>query len=139
MKFWDSSAILALLLRERRSAETLALLRDDPSLTVWCLCRVEIASGIARRRREGLEAADIEVARSRLRLLSERWDEMWSVETVRGRALRLLETHPLRAADSLQLAAALIVCEERPEALPFVCLDERLAEAARKEGFTVLP
>jgi uncharacterized protein len=110
MKFWGSSAILGLLLRDRRSAETLAILRDDLSLTVWCLSRVEIASGITRRRREGLEAADVEAARSRLRLLLERWDELWSVETVRERALRLLETHPLRAADSLQLAAALILC-----------------------------
>ncbi len=42
-------------------------------------------------------------------------------------------------ADALQLAAALSVCAEHPEQLPFVCLDDRLREAARREGFPVLP
>ncbi|MFY9343542.1 MAG: hypothetical protein WAT39_13685 [Planctomycetota bacterium] len=55
------------------------------------------------------------------------------------RARRLLANHPLRAADACQLAAALIACRERPDALGFVTLDSRLAEAARREGFTVLP
>jgi hypothetical protein len=59
--------------------------------------------------------------------------------TVRKGARRLQRSHPLSAADSLQLAAALICCEERPEILGFVCLDERLSDAARREGFAVLP
>jgi predicted nucleic acid-binding protein len=44
----------------------------------------------------------------------------------------------LRAADALHLAAALVACEERPHLLPFVTLDGRLEDAARREGFTVL-
>jgi hypothetical protein len=54
-------------------------------------------------------------------------------------ALRLLRNHPLRAADALQLAAALIASEETPQTLEFICLDDRLALAARREGFTVIP
>lgn len=46
--------------------------------------------------------------------------------------------HPLRAADSLQLAAAIVVADGAPRALPFVTLDDRLALAADKEGFPVL-
>lgn len=60
------------------------------------------------------------------------------MERVRERARRLLESHPLRAADALQLAAALIASEEEPKDLPFVTLDRRLALAAEKEGFKVL-
>jgi hypothetical protein len=50
-----------------------------------------------------------------------------------------LALHDLRAADALQLAAALIACDEQPALLPFVTLDRRLADAARREGFRVLP
>jgi predicted nucleic acid-binding protein len=82
---------------------------------------------------------DVERARTTLKILSERWEEVTSVESVRTRAIRLLGTHGLRSADALQLAAALVFCDERTESLPFVCLDDRLAEAARKERFPVLP
>lgn len=60
-------------------------------------------------------------------------------EAVRQRAKRLLMVHPLRAADALQLAAALVWAAESPQGLELVCLDRRLKEAALKEGFTVLP
>jgi len=50
----------------------------------------------------------------------------------------LLRIHPLRAADSLQLAAALTVAEQEPSSLSFVCLDQRLAEAAIREGLPTI-
>ena len=43
----------------------------------------------------------------------------------------------LRAADALQLAAALVWAKQLPRKRLFVCFDGRLAEAAGKEGFTV--
>ena len=52
--------------------------------------------------------------------------------------MRFLRVHPLRAADSLQLAAAFIAAERRPASLDVITLDDRLAAAARKEGFTVI-
>jgi len=139
MRFWDSSGILALLLKEKGSPETLKLYREDEDQSVWCLTEVEIASALSRRLREGMDPQDETVARTQFRVLLGRWIEVTSVESVRARALRLLGTHPLRAADALQLAAALVFCDERTESLPFVCLDDRLAEAARKERFPVLP
>ncbi|HEX2164386.1 MAG TPA: PIN domain-containing protein, partial [Thermoanaerobaculia bacterium] len=60
-------------------------------------------------------------------------------EEVRRQASRLLRVHDLRAADSLQLAAALVWCSDRPEGQAFVSLDRRLRDAAELEGFTVLP
>jgi hypothetical protein len=47
--------------------------------------------------------------------------------------------HPLRAADALQLGAALVWCEEQSHGEVFVCLDARLREAARREGFSLAP
>lgn len=58
---------------------------------------------------------------------------------VRQRAERLLMVHSLKAADSLQLAAALTWAEEVPKGLHLVCLDQNLREAALKEGFSLLP
>ena len=78
MIFWDSSAIVPLLVREPSSARSKALLREDPVMLAW-----------------------------------------W-------------------AADVLQLAAAIIAAEGRPSTLGFVCFDERLANADRKEGFEVI-
>jgi hypothetical protein len=54
---------------------------------------------------------------------------------VRETAVRLLRVHSIRAADGLQLAAAIFAPRNRPPALPFVCLDDRLREAAVREGF----
>ncbi len=49
------------------------------------------------------------------------------------------KTHPLSAADALQLAAGLLWADGRPAHHDFVCLDQRLREAAQREGFRVLP
>ena len=57
---------------------------------------------------------------------------------LRDLAQRLVRVHALRAADSLQLAAALVAAEFDSRGFGFVVLDERLAFAARKEGFAVV-
>ena len=46
--------------------------------------------------------------------------------------------HPLRAADSLQLAAAIAAADGDPAGVGFVCFDTRLAGAASREGFAIL-
>jgi uncharacterized protein len=139
MKYWDSSAIVSVLIRGESTAALRALRDKDPHMTVWCLTPAEIASALARRSREGLPADQDKAIRAAWSVLSERWEEVSALELVRSRALRLINTHPIRAGDALQLAAALIACDDRPDALPFVSLDDRLRDAARKEGFPVLP
>ena len=59
-------------------------------------------------------------------------------DPVREAAVRFLRVHPLRAADALQLAAAFIAAERRPSSLEVVTLDDRVAAAARKEGFALI-
>jgi hypothetical protein len=78
-------------------------------------------------------------ALDRLRLLADEADTVAATSEVRERAGRLLATHPLRAADALQLAAALVWCEDRPHSASFACLDERLRGAAALQGFRMLP
>ena len=74
----------------------------------------------------------------RLKQLSAGWHEVDPSDAVRDAAVRFLRVHPLRAADSLQLAAAFVAAERRPASLEVITLDDRLGAAARKEGFTLI-
>jgi uncharacterized protein len=138
--FWDSSAIVPVLVPEARSAMMAALLQDAPVLAAWWATPVECQSAVYRRQREGgVPRPIVEQALQRLKGLVEDADFVAPTNRLRERAGRLLASHPLRAADALQLAAALVWCDDRPENEPFVSLDERLREAALREGFAILP
>ncbi|HEX7409536.1 MAG TPA: type II toxin-antitoxin system VapC family toxin [Candidatus Binatia bacterium] len=139
MRFWDSSAIVPLVCAEGSSRACRAWLRQDPVVLVWALAATEVISALARKRREGqLDQQRFAVAKQRLAKLEQAWNEVIRLEAVRSRARRLIEVHPLRAADALHLAAALVAVEERTASIEFVTFDERLARAAEKEGFSVL-
>lgn len=139
MRFWDSSALVPLVCREPQSARCRAWLRGDPVILVWALTAAEIVSAIARKRREGhLDRRIFVAAKSRLARLEGAWSEVTHSDAVRGRARRLLETHPLSAADALQLGAALVAVEENSSRIELVTFDTRLADAAEREGFVVL-
>jgi uncharacterized protein len=139
VRFWDSSAIVPLVCREAQSARCRSWLRADAVMIVWALAATEVVSALARKRREGaLKPAVLAQAKQRLLKLENAWSEVIQYDAVRARARRLLETHPLRAADALHLAAALVAFEERTAGTELVTFDERLAEAAEKEGFLIL-
>ena len=140
MKFWDSSAVVPLLVDEPFSAAVRPLMKGDNEMVSWWGTPIECCSAVARLRREnGITAEDEQMLRSRLDELVDFWNEIIPSDSVRATARRLLLRHPLRAADSLQLAAALVWSEGRPDGLEFVCLDGRLRAAAQAEGFTVVP
>lgn len=95
-------------------------------------------SALCRREREShLSPEAIHAAMARLRALDGQWHVVSPSQAILSRAERLLKVHPLRAADSLQLAAALLATREEPEHSTFHTADTRLALAAGKEGFTV--
>jgi predicted nucleic acid-binding protein len=138
--FWDTSAIIPVLLPEPRSAAMTAALSADREVTLWWGTPVECLSAIYRRHRETpVPAPLLTEALNRLRALVEDADTVSPTDEVRRRAGRLVGAHPLRAADALQLGAALVWCEEQSHGEIFVCLDVRLREAARREGFSLSP
>jgi predicted nucleic acid-binding protein len=138
LRFWDSSAIVPLLVAETASKRLIRLLDTERQFVVWWGTPIECTSAIARRERDGaLPSAAANAAFERLRALQPSWVEVNPSTKVRDIAIRLLRTHPLRASDSFQLAAALVAADDTPPALGFVCLDGRLSEAAQREGFTV--
>ena len=139
MKFWDSSAIVPLLVEQASTTGMQALVETDPVLLVWWATAVECASALARLEREQvLKGAAAKSAFGRLSQLTTSWQEIDSSDLVRETAVRLVRVHPLRAADSLQLAAAFVAAEGRPATLELVTLDDRLALAAQREGFAVI-
>lgn len=140
MKFWDASAVVPLLLTEKQSDYCLQILKDDQDVLLWCLSRVEVVSAMTRRLSEqSLTFGEFQSAKIRLQHILEGAYQITALEKVMNRAVRLLEVHPLRAADACQLASVLVATQEDPDRVSLICLDERLKEAAIKEGFVVNP
>ncbi len=108
-------------------------------MLVWWAAETECVSAISRLARDAeLNADDVDKALTTLDDLQSVWSEVEPGSPVRSYARRLLRVHELRAADALQLAAAVLGAEHHPALLPLVTLDRRLARAARQEGFPVL-
>lgn len=108
-------------------------------MVVWWGTPVEARSAFARLLREDqITGPGAGHATALLTNLRATWDEVQPSEQVRRLAEHLPETYALRAADALQLAAALVWCRERPHGRPFICLDRRLGVAAQQVGFDVL-
>ncbi len=140
MIFWDASAIIPLCIEEPRTKFVKDILKKDDAMVVWWGSLVECYSAYARLRRDGFLSSNEEDQIRRLfAILFDAWTEIEPSEDVRLTAGRLLLLHPLRAADSLQLAAALIWAGKTPMGHNFICFDSRLREAARNEGFSLLP
>lgn len=107
-------------------------------MLVWWATEGECASAIVRLEREGaLDELAVTQAFERLKQLAGAWHEVDPSDAVREAAVRFLRVHPLRTADALQLAAAFVAAERRPASLDVITLDNRLAAAARKEGFVL--
>ena len=107
-------------------------LQEDPEIALWTLTRVELASSIERRAREGaLNRSERVKLLQRAERIANDAHEVVDVAAVRAR-------HALRAADAAQLAAALLIADPDPASLTMVVLDRRLADAAAREGLMVL-
>jgi uncharacterized protein len=135
VRFWDSSAIVPLLTGQA----ALQLMAADDAVVVWWGTETECVSAISRLERSGsLTSPEASAALARLDTLASSWQEVQPTSVLRRTACRLLRVHQLRAGDALQLAAAILVATDNPATLPLVTSEARLADAAHREGFTVL-
>jgi len=138
--FWDSSGVVLLCTEQRETANARRLRERFRRMALWWGTPVEVRSAFRRLLRDGaLTGPDVAAADRRLDRLGDLASEIEPTEEVRALASSLLDRHELRAADALQLAAALVLCRERPRARAFVCYDKKLRVAAETAGFTVLP
>lgn len=138
MRFWDSSAVVPLLVDQEPSSRVAGWVAEDDRMVVWTLTPVEVVSALRRLVRERILAEEV------TRLAEVRMDELVrachviiDVDPVKSLATRLLRLHPLRALDALQLGAALHWAEGHPQGRTLHTLDSRLALAAQREGFVV--
>jgi predicted nucleic acid-binding protein len=140
VKFWDTSALIPLIVDESTTADMRRLLGEDRDVVVWMLTSVELLSSLGRLGRTAPELADV-LPGARLDALElfRRWVAVTHVEGVKRRAERLVGVHPVTAADAMQLGAALLASGDRPETLDFVTLDQALGRCAQLEGFRVHP
>jgi predicted nucleic acid-binding protein len=136
--FWDSSALIPLCVQERTSNKVKTLAKQFTPV-VWWATTVELHSAIARLHRSGeFDDAGRRAALNRLSVLGRGWREVLPSDKLRDQAGFLLDTYSLRAADSLQLASAMIWCQQRPARRMFVSNDPRLCEAAAQAGFAIV-
>lgn len=139
MRFWDSSAVVPLLVRQGHSDQARRWADEDPEVATWWGTPVACGVALARLEREGhLAAEDADRARARLVALAQGWHEVQPSTEVRRRADRLVRVHPLRTLDAFQAAAAVVLAGDDPAGLPVACFDGRLATVLRREGFPVL-
>ena len=138
MRFWDSSALVPLLVEQDASSRAVAWAAEDDTMILWTLTTVEIVSALHRLVRERALAEDAaQRAEVRMEQLARVCHVVVDVESVKTVATRLLRLHPLRAFDAFQLGAALHWAEDQPHGRTLHTLDNRLAVAARREGFLV--
>jgi hypothetical protein len=139
VKFWDTSALVPLIIDEPATRAVRQVVSDDHDLVVWMLTSVELLSALGRL---GRQAAGLEDVLASLRAdalnLIRACASVTDVDGVRRRAERLVGVHPLAAADAMQLAAALVASGDHPERLEIVTLDAPLARSAQLEGFRVI-
>lgn len=137
--FWDTSAIVPLCCKQDNS-QRLRQLRRAYVVVAWWGTSIEAHSALSRLYSEGvLSKRNYDVAIDRLQIQKKTWREMLPSDKVKEIAEGLPEAHGLRTLDSMQLASALVWCNEKPSGRIFICCDSRLSDIAAKVGFTVLP
>ena len=138
MRFWDSSALVPLLVEQDASSRVAAWVTADDTMALWTLTPVEIVSALRRLvRAEALGEEVARLAETRMEEIVRACHVVTDVEPVKSRVTRLLRLHPLRAFDALQLGAALHWAEGHPQGRTLHTLDSLLALAAQREGFLV--
>jgi len=136
--FWDSSALIPLCVQQLQTQKSEALFANH-AVTVWWSTQIEIISGLTRllRMRE-IDGTEFVEGKQVARAVAMTWSAIDPSAHIEREARALLELYPLRAADALQLAAALAWCEGKPKGKVFLSFDQRLSDAAGQAGFTLL-
>src|ERR1017187_1656172 len=136
--FWDASALVPLCVK-RQATETILDLSANYGMAVWWCSPVEMRSAFARLARVGqLKPVEHVQALVRLDRLRDGWREVQPADSLREKAESFVDRFPLKAADALQLAAAVSWCQGRPRNRAFISGDSQLLEAARQLGFNAI-
>lgn len=140
--YFDTSALIKVYVEERGTAEVIGLIEDSRGdrIVILDITLLECRSAVRRREREGdVSGPD---ANRILQQIHEDASTLYLVQpsssAVIEEASRLLDAHPLRAYDALQLAGCLFATRGVQGFPTFVCADGRLCEAAEFEGLQTI-
>jgi predicted nucleic acid-binding protein len=133
--FWDSSALVPLCVKQQ-TTPAIGALAAQYRMMVWWAAPVEMRGAFARLlRMKQLSNREHVEAQISLEKLRSSWREVVPNDELRHQAERLAERFTLRAADALQLAAALAWRLGKPNGRAFISGDAQLLQAARQLGF----
>jgi hypothetical protein len=135
--YFDTSAILKLLLVEHGSADAVRLWREAFRPVMGRLGYPEARAALAAARGDSrLSESAFALARRGLEVLRDQMTEVGVSRALASRAGRLAERHRLRGYDAVHLACALSL--DGPDLL-LATWDRELARAGLEEGLTVAP
>lgn len=142
--FLDTSAVIKAYIQEVGSGYVKELLSNSSNvLFVTVIVGAEGIAGLNKRHRIGdISTNDWNVARSDfLRDYRYRFKKTRISKSVIDKAISLLDQHPLRGYDSVQLTSALLIHDllqrRRKVSLTFVCADTLLCNIASSEGLNI--
>ncbi len=137
LAFWDSSALIPLCVQQVQTQRSETLFAKY-GVTVWWSTQIEIISGLTRLlRMKEIDETEFVDGKQVAQAMAMIWIAIKPSANIEREARILLELYPLRAADALQLAAALEWCDGNPKGCVFLSFDQRLREAAGMAGFTL--
>jgi predicted nucleic acid-binding protein len=138
--YFDTSALLKRYVAEADSDAVAALWKKATKMAASQILYGELAAAFARRRRElPASAAALDQAQQTFR---NDWTGILRIpvdDEINRRVDELLTRHPLRGADAIHLASALLVRDALKQPVTFACADLKLVAAARAEGLDVVP
>src|ERR1700689_3219113 len=130
LAFWDTSALVPLCAHQGITPRAVELYRTH-GVVVWWATPVEIEGALRRLgRMKQLSPDEWATSRHLAGSLAESWRVVQPSNFLRAGATQLVDRYDLKAADALQLAAALEWCEGAPQGQMFLAADQRLREAA---------
>ena len=137
LAFWDSSALVKLLVEEAGTDLAIALWDEAAGVVASRLAVPELSAALASAERSGrIDRAGARIARDEWRRYLDALDVVEVSADIADHAAGLAVAHPLSGADAVQLATALALSESE---LVLATWDRRLATAALAEGLAIVP
>ncbi len=135
--YLDTSALVKLCVAEPGTDLVAAVWDGADLVATSAVTDAEVRAVLASGRRAGvLDEDDLRTATAAWRRLRPGLRVVATTTALLDDAARLVDVHPLRAADAIHLASALAL---RSPDLLVLAWDEHLSAAARAEGLSVLP
>jgi predicted nucleic acid-binding protein len=129
LQFWDTSAVIALISKDAFASAAVQAMNSAEEYWAWEWLQIEAESALRRRRSGSSEFKDLNTLLNQFQFLSLDSNDFPEIRAI-------LDSHRLRSADAGHLFCLRKAHRLFPR-IQFVCFDQELNQAARKEGIAV--